>query len=57
MTDDDLRPAAAKSAKLDDDEQPLPEPPKEKLPRARPYLRAARWGFDEMVEKQHMGVA
>ena len=30
--------------------------PKAKLPRARSYLRAARWGFDELVEKQHMGV-
>jgi hypothetical protein len=29
----------------------------EKLPRARSYLRAAWWGFDEMVDKQHMGVA
>ena len=55
MTDDDLRAAAAKFAELDNDEQPLPERPKEKLPRARSYLRAAR-GFDEMVEKQHMGV-
>jgi hypothetical protein len=57
MTDDDLRAAAAKFAELDDDEQRLPELPKEKLPRARSYLRAARWGFDEMVHKQHMGVA
>jgi hypothetical protein len=54
---DDLRAAAAKFAELDDDEQRRPEPPKEKLPRARSYLRAARWGFNEMVEQRHLGAA
>ena len=55
MTDEDLRAAAAKFAELDDDEQRLPAPPREKL-LARSYLRAAVWGFDEMVRQRHVGV-
>ena len=50
MTDDDLR-----FAELDPDEQRQPEPPKEKLPHARYYLRAARWGFQAMVKNRQMG--
>ena len=57
MADDELKAAASKFAELDDDEQRQPQPPQEKLPSARSYLRAARWGFHEMVEKQHMGAA
>ena len=56
MTDEELRAAAAKFAELDDDEQRLPAPPREKLPCARSYLRAAVWGFDEMVRQRHVGV-
>lgn len=55
MNNDDLRAVAAKFAKLDHDEQQS-QPPKEKLPRARSYLRAATWGFEEMVRQQHVGV-
>lgn len=54
--DDDLRAAAAKFAELDDGEQRLPAPPKEKLPRARSYLLAAVWGFEEMVKQRYVGV-
>jgi hypothetical protein len=38
MTDDELRAAA--------------EPPEEKLPHARYYLRATRWGFEAMVKNR-----
>ncbi len=32
----------------------LPQPPRPKLPQARRYFRAAKWGFDEMVEQRHV---
>jgi hypothetical protein len=59
MTDDEPQAAADRMAELERsgiyDE--LLARAKAKLPGARSYLRAAKWGFDEMVEKQHMGVA
>jgi hypothetical protein len=33
----------------------LPELPRPKLPQSRRYLRAARWGFDQMVERHLVG--
>jgi hypothetical protein len=48
MTDDDLQEAAYGIAA----EQ---QRPKEKLPRARSYLHAARWGFWQMVKERHVG--
>ena len=54
MPDLDLDAAAERMAALMDDE---PEPPRPKLPQARRYLRAARWGFDQMVEHRHVGTA
>ncbi len=50
----DLETAAELLAALMDDE---PETPRPKLPQARRYLRAARWGFDQMVEHRHIGSA
>src|SRR5690242_4848312 len=55
MSDDDMRAAAERFAALDTDERRLPEPPKEKLPHARYYLRAARWGLEEMVRSRQTG--
>jgi hypothetical protein len=57
MTDDDLRAAAEKFAELDDDEQRQPEPPRPQLPSAREYLKAARWGFNHMVEQRVLEAA
>jgi hypothetical protein len=54
MTDDELKAAAARLNVID---PPAPWPSRAKLPSARSYLRAAKWGFHKMVEKQHMGVA
>jgi hypothetical protein len=55
MTDDELRTAAAR---LDEVEPPAPDnTPKAKLPTARSYLKAARWGFYEMVRQRHVGIA
>ena len=33
------------------------ERPRTKLPQGRHYLKAARWGFEEMVKHQHLGSA
>jgi hypothetical protein len=49
--DIDIETAAEKMAALDD----LPEPPLPKLPQSRRYLRAAKWGFDAMVERHLVG--
>jgi hypothetical protein len=53
MTDNDDTDLAAEqmAAHLDD----LPEEPRPKLPQSRRYLRAAKWGFDEMVERHLTG--
>jgi hypothetical protein len=55
MADDERKAAAEQFAALDPDEQRQAEPPKEKLPHARYYLRAARWGFEAMVKNRQMG--
>jgi hypothetical protein len=52
--DDELEAAAVRIAALNDD---LAERPRTKLPQARHYLRAARWGFDQMVKRRHIGSA
>src|SRR5580704_437425 len=33
------------------------ERPRTKLPQGRHYLKAARWGFEEMVKHRHLGPA
>lgn len=53
MAEDDLETVAERIAAHFDDE--LPEEPRPKLPQARLYLRAARWGFDEMVQHRRDG--
>ena len=50
--DDDLEVSAEQMAAHMDD---LPEPPWPKLPQSRRYLRAAKWGFDEMVDRHIVG--
>ncbi len=52
MADDELEAAAVRIAALMDD---LAERPRTKLPQARHYLKAARWGFEQMVKYQHLG--
>ena len=55
MSDEQLRAAADRIAEL---EPAKPDNrPKAKLPKARSYLKAATWGFDEMVKNRHVGVA
>ena len=47
MADDELEAAAVRIAALMDD---IAERPRTKLPQARHYLKAARWGFEQMVK-------
>jgi hypothetical protein len=54
MADDELEAAAVRIAALMDD---LAERPRTKLPQARHYLKAARWGFEQMVKHRHLGSA
>jgi len=49
MADNALKAAADRIAELLPDD-PVERRPKAKLPYARSYLKAARWGFDQMVK-------
>ena len=51
MADDELQAAADRIAELLPD-KPVEQQPKAKLPYARSYLKAAWWGFDQMVKRR-----
>jgi hypothetical protein len=52
MADDELKAAGERIAALMDD---LAERPRTKLPQARHYLKAARWGFEQIVKHRRQG--
>ena len=54
MADDEIKAAAVRIAALMDD---LAERPRTKLPQARHYLKAARWGFEQMVKRRRLSSA
>jgi hypothetical protein len=56
MSDDELKAAGERIAALMGDDE-FPERSPTKLPQARLYLRASKWGFDQMVEHCHQGAA